>query len=71
MADVKGTAYQVWHHSEEFGCPWCGAPVYVGERAFQAPDAGQVYCSRGCWQRDTFDAGHGNGGTVGTMRDDG
>jgi hypothetical protein len=58
--------YQLRHHSEEFGCPWCGAPVYVGDSAYQCGPDETPYCSQRCADADHFDAGYGNGGTVGT-----
>lgn len=38
--------YRVRHHGEEFGCPACGEPVYVGETAWE--DDGGVFCSAYC-----------------------
>ncbi len=40
--------YVIKHHSEEFTCPECGAPNYVGERAYQDGKDGPVYCSAYC-----------------------
>lgn len=45
--------YLVKHHSEEFGCPYCGQPVYVGDRAYQAGPDAEPYCSRKCSESDS------------------
>jgi hypothetical protein len=40
--------YTVRHHTEEFQCPKCGVPLYVGERAYQDGPDGTCYCSAYC-----------------------
>lgn len=37
--------YTVRHHTDEFGCPMCGAPVYAGDTAWQDGADGPVFCS--------------------------
>lgn len=59
---VRGTA-------EEFDCPWCGAPIYHGDRAYLPDEASPPYCSRRCHEQDQFDSGYGNGGTLSTAAD--
>jgi hypothetical protein len=41
-------AYKVRHHTEEFQCPACGDPVYVGDYAYEDPGTGEVYCCSRC-----------------------
>jgi hypothetical protein len=38
--------YKVTHHSQEFACPVCGSPVYVGDTAWD--DDGVMYCCAYC-----------------------
>lgn len=45
------------HHSEEFGCPYCGAPVYVGDHAYQAGPDAEPYCSKKCSESDSYGGG--------------
>jgi endogenous inhibitor of DNA gyrase (YacG/DUF329 family) len=40
------TSYRLCSHVEEFHCPECGAPVYVGEHAVE--HEGDCFCSRHC-----------------------
>ena len=40
--------YTVRHHTDEFGCPTCGAPVYPGDTAWQDGPDGPVFCSASC-----------------------
>jgi hypothetical protein len=40
--------FKVRRPDEETGCPNCGEPVYVGDRAWQDPESEVVYCSRSC-----------------------
>lgn len=40
--------YKVKDLSEEFACPVCGAPVYIGETAYQDGEGGDCYCSLYC-----------------------
>jgi hypothetical protein len=47
--------YTVKHHSEEFACLWCGAPVYVGDAAYQCGPDETPYCSQRCAEADRFD----------------
>ena len=46
--------YRLTHHAEEFGCPTCGAPVYVGDVAIEEPDG--PYCSWYCAGADPHKA---------------
>ena len=39
-------SYRLCSHVEEFHCPECGAPVYVGEHAVE--HEGDCFCSRHC-----------------------
>ena len=40
--------YKVKHHTDEFACPACGAPVYAGDTAWQGGTDGPVFCSAYC-----------------------
>lgn len=43
--------YRLTHHSEEFACPTCGAPVYVGDVAVgpeATTDGSGPFCSWYC-----------------------
>lgn len=40
-------AFKVRHHTEEFQCPECGRPVYVGDTAYEDED-GEIFCCKGC-----------------------
>lgn len=40
--------YKVRHHTEEFDCPQCGAPVYVGDSAWQDDAETAPFCSAYC-----------------------
>jgi len=42
-----GTWYKISRRTEETECDECGYPLYIGDRAYMAPD-GYVYCSRAC-----------------------
>jgi hypothetical protein len=46
MTPLSKCRYRLTHHSEEFACPTCGAPVYVGDTAWD--DDGDCYCSAHC-----------------------
>lgn len=45
-------AETIKQHTEEAACDTCGAPLYVGDRAFYDLDRGAVYCGRKCAQAD-------------------
>ena len=38
--------YTIASAAEEFACPQCGDPSYVGDRAFEARE--EAYCSSMC-----------------------
>ena len=44
---MKVKKYRVSLMTEEFGCPWCGCPVYVGDYAYRVV-GGDYYCSEAC-----------------------
>ncbi len=70
MPDVRGVmrlqSGRVKNHAEECACDWCGGPIYLGDTVLFELEGGRVWCSERCAADDNFDAGYGNGGTVGT-----
>ena len=40
--------YKIRHHTEEFDCPQCGAPLYVGDTAWQDDADTAPFCSAYC-----------------------
>jgi hypothetical protein len=46
MKAISKSRYRVTCRSEEFDCPTCGAPIYVGDTAWE--DDGVPYCSAYC-----------------------
>lgn len=51
---MKVKRYKISLHTEEFGCPWCGCPVYVGDYAYRVEegDMRDYYCSKHCGVSD-------------------
>jgi hypothetical protein len=43
------TRYQITHHTEEWYCAICGAPLYVGDYAYDFEE--EAYCSTDCLQQ--------------------
>jgi hypothetical protein len=46
--DIDRKRYRLTHHTEEFQCPTCGVPVYVGDLAVQPDHDREPFCSWYC-----------------------
>lgn len=44
----KPTAYRITSRDMEEDCPTCGAPLYLGDRAWQLDEATVGFCSPWC-----------------------
>lgn len=44
--------YRIKRTTEEFGCPNCGSPSYVGDTAFLSNN-GVPFCSKACSEEDS------------------
>lgn len=43
--------YKIANKQEEFECPKCGQPLYIGETAWQDGANGDCFCSALCCER--------------------
>jgi hypothetical protein len=50
MPDPSATSCRIAHHTEESCCDTCGAPLYVGDRAYLHSDTPfcSLYCAAEC-----------------------
>ena len=46
------THYRITRREHECECPLCGAPLYLGDRAWQLDDVRVGYCSPWCARDD-------------------
>lgn len=49
--EMRNPSYRVRDYDEEFQCSVCGFPVYTGDKAYEDPDTGEIYCCKACAEK--------------------